>query len=161
MFSRNVLQTGLNPPDAERRLASLVRPPLSLHQRLDNRQTAAERAIPFVGWVGDGRFKFHRAIPGVRGLEAMVTGHIVAGAAGAELQLLVRPPIAMAIFDVAWLLLLVAMLTTQAVGAGVFVVFALAMPIVSVWLFRKEKERTLQALRDAFPETLSCQDATS
>jgi hypothetical protein len=137
----------------------VVRPPLSVHQWLDNRQTEAERSIPFVGRVTGDTFKFHRVITGRNSFLPIVTGRIVAGTAGTELRMVLRIALPVVVFELAWLGTLTSAFLTGGGEPITFALMGLFMVVMTVGSFIQEKRRTLRALQEAFPGAVLCKDA--
>jgi hypothetical protein len=158
VYSRSVLRTVLSQPQAERQLAALVRPRMSREWRI-GRPIDADRAMVFVGHVGDGRFKFHRVISGSRGFELIVTGRVVDRPGGAELHMVLRLAFPVVIWAIAWLAAITLATTTTPFDAVPFVFFSLSMLVLTLYFFVQEKRRTLQVLREAFPGSILCKDA--
>lgn len=158
MYSRTILRTNLTPPEAERQLASLVRPPQSLSQRLADRLALAGHK-PFVGNVKDGRFTIYRVVPGLRGFAVIATGRIEARPGGADLPMLLRVAAPVAIFQIAWLLGIVGMMSVRSIDSILFGLLGLLMAATTLGYFFYEKRTMLRLLQDAFPGSVLCKDA--
>jgi len=115
--------------------------------------------MPFVGYVEDGRFLFHRAIRGSRGFKLIVAGRIVNGSGGAELHMVLRLGLAIAIFQFAALSALIGTVTIGGMNAIVSAVLAVAVLGLTVGFFVHERRRTLEVLEESFPGAILCKDS--
>jgi hypothetical protein len=153
------LRTGMTVLEAERRLASLVRSPQTLRQPPYYRPADSTLKPPFVGRVGEARFKFHRLFIGRNSFIPIVTGRIVEGAGGAELRMVVRPGVPVFIFVAGMVGVLVSMTAVDPGPAPALALIGVFMLGISAYYFFQEKRRTLQALQDAFPGATVCKDS--
>jgi hypothetical protein len=152
VYAHAVIETRLSAEDAEGRLSALVCRPLTIHQWLDDRQTAAAAAIPFAGRISNGRFKFSRVITGRNSFVPVIIGQVVSADGGAQLQMTFRLHIAVALFE---LLMFVAMIDDLVKNGFTWEPFVIMVFILAMTLgfFLQEKRRAIVILRREFGTT--------